>query len=286
MNMQIESILKNGYHEKDGIYVPAYVEDGTVWDTLATTDLLDAATSAVSEEHATKKGEPQILQLEHEAKGDVLLDLGCGYGRIAEQLLPRRPFEAYIGIDSSLKMLRFARERKHGRADITTPMYFVYGKIDAIPLVDASVDTVVVSAVFLHNHKSVTQKSLMEIYRILKPGGKLFVFGSFPNLVSLMGVQVALYLFFLKIFGDPYRNGPVRYFSKREVKKLLTSYTHAEIVPSGFGVFPKRILLFPKSVNMLYLRFVANPINTLCATIIPRAYQDSFATHHDVIAIK
>ncbi len=284
--MQITSILSEGYIEKTGLYIPQSLNEVTVWDTLATKDLLDAATSATSEAHAIQKGEPQIHELEREARDGILLDLGCGYGRIAEQLLPRRHFDAYIGVDSSCTMLRLASERKKDLDTITTPMYFVYGAIDKIPLTDASVDTVVVSAVFLHNHKSVTKKSIAEIYRILKPGGKLFVFGSFPNRTSLMGIQIVLYMWVLQLFGDPYRNGPVRAFGKREVQRLLKSYATVRIVPFGFALLPKRILVLPRPLNLLYMRFIANPINTILSRILPAPITRLFPMHHDVIATK
>ncbi len=280
------SILKKDYVEKNGIYIPPQFNDGTVWDTLATQDFLDAATSATSEAHAIQKGEPQIVGLAANAKSGVILDLGCGYGRVAEQLLPRRTFGAYIGVDSSFTMLSLAHTRKKEMSKIATPMYFVYGEIDALPLIDASVDTVVVSAVFLHNHKSITQKSISEIYRILKPGGKLFVYSSFPARESVMGVQITLYMLFLRLFGDPYRNGPVRCFSKGEVRKLFKSYLELNVVPFGFAVLPKRIFFLPRPVYLMYLRFVANPINSILYKIMPRTLVSLFATHHDVIATK
>lgn len=284
----MDSILKfiPGYIEKDGIYIPPKFNNGTVWDTLATQDFLDAATSATSEAHAIQKGESQIVELATEANLGIILDLGCGYGRVAEQLLPRRSFDAYIGVDSSLTMLSLAHTRKKEMSEIVTPMYFVYGEIDALPLIDASVDTVVVSAVFLHNHKSITQKSVEEIYRILKPGGKIFVYGSFPTQESLMGIQITLYMLFLRLFGDPYRNGPVRCFSKGEVRKLFKNFTALRIVPSGFAVLPKRILLLPRPLYLMYLRFVANPINSILHKIMPHSLVSFFATHHDVVATK
>lgn len=284
--MNIFSILKTGYSEREGIYIPESTAGETVWDTLATDDLLDAATSATSEDHAIKKGESQISELVRDAQDGILLDVGCGYGRVAENVLPQRTFDAYIGIDGSIEMLRFAHVRKKGRTDIATPMYFVYGEIDSLPLADATVDTVVVSAVFLHNHKSITERSLKEIERVLRPGGKLFVYGSFPNVMSLMGVQGALYNALFNTFGNPYRNGPVRYFTKGEVSRYFRKYTDVKIVPVGFVLLPKNILIFPKVINARYAKYVANPVNNFFAKILPDVLKKRCAMHHDVIASK
>lgn len=284
--MNIFSILRPGYVEKSGVYVPTALMEQTVWDTLATNDLLDAATSATSEAHAVKKGEGQILELARDARDGVILDVGCGYGRIAENLLPRRQFDSYIGVDGSCTMLKFAHERKKDRSGITTPMYFVYGEIDALPLADASVDTVIVSAVFLHNHKSITKKSLAEIQRVLRPGGRIFVYGSFPNMSSLMGIQGALYNSLFNTFGDPFRNGPVRYFTKREVLGYFNEYAEVKIVPVGFVLLPKTILLFPKIVNTYYARYIANPVNALFKMMLPNFLKKRCAMHYDVVASK
>lgn len=288
MAIDIFSLLhRNDYVAKEGVILPKDQVDQTVWDSLATDDLLDAATSATSEEHAIKKGAAQIEVLKKAGPLGIILDLGCGYGRLAEQLLPRSTAsKTYIGVDSSIKMLRFARERKTDRKDIKTPMHFMYGEIDQIPLKDGSVDTVVVSAVFLHNHKSVTKRSVEEIYRVLKPGGRVFVFSSFPNFHTLMGYQVSLYLLFLSWFGDPYRNGPVRYFTKSEIKKLFKNYQKLQIEPVGFSLLPKRILVLPGFLNRPYKRWLADPFNSFLVKLLPKAMVKALASHLDVISTK
>jgi ubiquinone/menaquinone biosynthesis C-methylase UbiE len=284
--MHIRELLKGDVTERDGVLLPNDVADTTVWDELATSNLLDAATSATSEVHAREKGEQQIVELTEVVGNGVLLDLGCGYGRIAEGLLLRRTLAAYIGVDSSLSMLRYAVERKKPIAGIDTPMYFVYGMIDAIPLKDASVDMVVVSAVFLHNHKSVTERSLAEVHRVLRPGGKLFVYASFPNLHSLAGYQGALYLFFMGLMGDAYRNGPVRFFSAHEVYSLLHDFSSVEIIPAGFAILPKRILILPGILGRVYREYIANPVNGFLASVLPTSLAQYLRTHHDVRAVR
>ena len=283
--MEISDVLSSTHTTKDGVIVPGAVGDETVWDDMATSDLLDAATSSESEAHMASKGRPQIETLKAEASEGVILDLGCGYGRMAEQLLPERTFAGYIGLDSSVAMLRFAQERKTDKT-YSTPLHWVYGEIDAIPLKDASVDTVIVSAVFLHNHKSVTTRSIQEIYRVLKPGGKLFVFSSFPNLHTPMGYQVATYLAVSAWYLDPYRNGPTRYFSRREVRNMLASFSETEFRPFGFSFIPKRILFFPSFINYVYRFGLAEPLNGILRLILPGVVKRVVASHHDVVATK
>ena len=283
--MDIETLLKDRREEREGIYVLPEEASGTVWDALAADDLLDAATSAVSESHAREKAASQIIELKRELRGGILLDVGCGYGRIAEQLLPEHPLGGYIGIDSSIAMLRFAEGRKVGR-NISTPMHFVYGEIDAIPLKDNSVDAAVVSAVFLHNHKSVTKRSLRDIHRVLRPGGVLFVHESLPNRNSLMGFQATLYLSLSSFFRDPYRNGPVRFFSRREVERLMAEYREVTITSVGFSFLPKRLIFLPERLNHLYYRSIARPLDSFLKRILPHAFYPYFGTHHNVRAIK
>ena len=189
---------------------------------------------------ARKKSLPQIQELKETSLAGVFLDLGCGYGRIAQYLLPQRTFLRYIGLDSSLEMLKIFRNRyKDNLVEQTTPLSLVLSDIDTLPLEDNSVDTVVVAAVFLHNHKSITKKSIVEVSRVLKPGGKLFVYSSFPNKFSLMGLQGIIYQFGLDFFGHSHKNGPVRYYGKKEIRLMLQDFSDIENETARFCGVPK-----------------------------------------------
>lgn len=73
-----------------------------------------------------------------------------------------------IGLDPSPKFLSMARE--NARA-VSGPVEFVEGSAEAIPLDNRSVDTVVTTWTLCSIPDA--QRSLREMYRVLKPGGRL-----------------------------------------------------------------------------------------------------------------
>jgi SAM-dependent methyltransferase len=106
--------------------------------------------------------------------GHVLVDIGCGEGR--HTLSASLEHDAtIIGVDLAGSDLTTASARLLDIASFAPrgTVTFVRGDALQLPLGDASVDRVVCSEVLEHvpNYLSV----LAELYRILKPGGKLAV---------------------------------------------------------------------------------------------------------------
>ncbi len=129
-----------------------------IWDHLAQTNPIHAAVSAKDEREEEKKTKNTLKLLIKELNDGVILDLGCGYGRIAKYLLPHRRFAGYIGIDRSMTMLKIFLDRHMDKVqEKETALLLAVSFIDNEPLRDDSVDNVIVSAVFLHNHKDVTK---------------------------------------------------------------------------------------------------------------------------------
>lgn len=94
----------------------------------------------------------------------LAVDLGCGPGLLAGQLLERGA--AVIGIDQSSNLLARAR-RNFPAAD------FRAGTLERIPLDDGRAD-LVIAAMVLH-HLPDPARGLREIFRVLRPGGFLIV---------------------------------------------------------------------------------------------------------------
>jgi ubiquinone/menaquinone biosynthesis C-methylase UbiE len=272
--------------EKGGIYVSREIAERTVWDKLATENPTHAVISAKNEEEARRKSLPQIEHIkQHVDASTVLLDLGCGYGRVAQYLLPTKRLARYIGVDSAYEMLQLFKDRYATTvAEQSTPVTLINADIHTLPLEDQCIDVVVVSAVFLHNHKSTVQRAIEELRRVMKPGATLLVYSSFPRSYTLMGVQGLLHQGLLNLMGKPMKNGPVRYYSQRELNKLFSEWSAVTYVPSGFAVLPKTIIILPGPLERLYRLGIANPVNRLLQKITPAKLKPYFAVHFDIIA--
>jgi len=281
-----EVLRERAVIQKDGIFVAKEIANETVWDDLAVTNPTHAVISAKNEADAAKKSQEQIADLlNYVQAGDVLLDCGTGYGRVAKYLLPKRTLGGYIGVDSAFQMLKLFQERyKNSAAEQKTPLLLLNADIHTLPLKDAAVDVAIVCAVFLHNHKEVVQRAMAEIKRVVKPGGKVLVYSSFPRSATFMGLQGQAYQALLNLSGRPYTNGPVRYYRGKEISRLFADFEEIELRPVGYGVLPKTLIFLPGPVETLYRVGIANPVNSMLEKITPAKLRPLFAVHYDVIA--
>ncbi len=271
---------------KEDIYIAKEIAEKTVWDTLAAENPTHAVISAKDEQSAALKSAAQIADIKKFLKPtDVLLDCGTGYGRVAKYLLPEMSIGGYVGVDSSYKMLSLFNQRyRLNESEERTPLLLLNADIHTIPLINECVDVVLVSAVFLHNHKSIVEKSMMEIKRVLKTGGTVLVYSSFPRAATLMGIQGQIYQMFLNLMGRPFKNGPVRYYRKKEILKLFSGFTDVSLKPVGYAVLPKTIIGLPKPLEIVWRVGIANPVNNLLEKITPNQIKHLFAVHYDVVA--
>jgi SAM-dependent methyltransferase len=100
---------------------------------------------------------------------DRVLELGCGIGRIGRELAPHVGF--WHGVDISSNMLNQARERLEDFANVElTELH--RAALGEFP--DASFDKAYCIAVFIHMDKEDFFLYLRELYRVLKPGGRIF----------------------------------------------------------------------------------------------------------------
>ncbi|MDX6352177.1 MAG: hypothetical protein QOF84_6967 [Streptomyces sp.] len=116
---------------------------------------------------------PAMLDLAGDVAGLRLLDVGCGAGHYAADLLERGA--RVTGIDGSATLLRHARERVGDRAelrlhDLETPLDFAG---------DATFDAVVCALV--HHHIAARGQLLAELHRVLRPGGFLVLSTTHPT---------------------------------------------------------------------------------------------------------
>src|SRR5688572_1565847 len=258
------------------------------WDDLAAENPINAAIAQDDERGEIKKGAVEYETILREIPGGVLLDLGCGYGRVAKYVLPQRTYGHYIGVDDSISMLQtFERRYASRHEEQKTPLTLIKASIADIPLPDASVDAVVTSAVWLHNPKDVVRRSIAEVRRILKPGGKLLVFASFVNRENPSYWQEWLYTeIFLRLRGGMRRNGPVRVYGEREVRGLLSGFSRVDVIRTGCRILPIHWLFIPRMLNLrIWKAPIARPVNDWAARVLGRR-GERFCTHYDVVAIR
>lgn len=116
-----------------------------------------------------------LLTLDFKQEGNpeqpsYLLDVGCGTGELEQCLVRLHSEIKIVGLDNSQEMLTQARRKLAGNHQVS----FVEGDATLpLPFSDASFD-IVVSANALH-YIAQPKKFLVEIKRILKPGGQLVI---------------------------------------------------------------------------------------------------------------
>jgi trans-aconitate 2-methyltransferase len=95
---------------------------------------------------------------------EVVLDAGCGSGRITQALIDRLPRGRVIAADASSSMVQAARERLGADVDVR--------RLDLLGLeLDEPVDAVISTATFhwIADHDRLFQR----LHRALRPGGRL-----------------------------------------------------------------------------------------------------------------
>jgi arsenite methyltransferase len=112
--------------------------------------------------------------LVHEAlsagPGDRVLDAGCGPGfYVAETLERVGPDGFVVGVDASAPMLALAAKRCEGHANVS----FEEGDVTALPVADASFDRAL--SVQVLEYVADIPAALAELFRVLRPGGRLLL---------------------------------------------------------------------------------------------------------------
>lgn len=122
--------------------------------------------------------------------GQRVLDLGCGTGTLALMVKRSQPDAEVVGLDADPQMLKVATAKA---ALETMAVKFDQGMAFSLPYPDDSFDRVL-SSLMIHHLKTPDKgKTAREVYRILKPGGRLHVI-DFGKPRTLYGKLVGLFL--------------------------------------------------------------------------------------------
>ncbi|MFH1392269.1 MAG: class I SAM-dependent methyltransferase [bacterium] len=174
------------------------------------------------EEHALRTLQSLTVQ-----NGSVVVDLGCGWGRVAEQLLKLKLDFQYIGFDFSDEMLKTARKHIRELGDGRV-LFYNHDLTQGIPLGDNYTDRILANWGIVYFPQDELKFALSEVNRVLKPGG-IFVCAAIVEGASF--VLLAIRSLFSR---------PIKSFKKRKVikkgmrfgaciKKLFPLYTKEQL---------------------------------------------------------
>lgn len=138
--------------------------------------------------------------------GQDILDAGCGEGITLDKLTSQFSGRRIVGIDTELENIEICRRHK---------LPVQEGSLYALPFADASFDTVLFSEVI--EHLEAPEKALSEIYRVLRPSGRVIVI--FPNDRTCMLARIAMGM----IREALYDSGHVRQWTPRQIRKSLNA---------------------------------------------------------------
>ncbi len=114
-----------------------------------------------------------VVEMAKIQPGDKVLDVGCGSGNLT--LTAKRYTGAAgsaYGIDASPEMIDVARKKAQSSGLAAT---FELGLIEKLPYPDATFDIVISRLVIHHLPGDLKRRGFAEIFRVLKPGGRLFL---------------------------------------------------------------------------------------------------------------
>jgi ubiquinone/menaquinone biosynthesis C-methylase UbiE len=115
----------------------------------------------------------RLLELAGIQRDQVVLDIGCGTGTLAIAATAHvGPTGNVVGIDASPQMVTRAT-RKAARAGV--PAIFQLAGAEQLPFPDARFDVVLSTLMFHHLPRKTREQCAIEIRRVLKPGGRVFV---------------------------------------------------------------------------------------------------------------
>jgi demethylmenaquinone methyltransferase/2-methoxy-6-polyprenyl-1,4-benzoquinol methylase len=163
----------------------------------------------------------------HPRRGEAILDLCCGTGDLAFEILRRQTNCHVTGADFAAPMLEIARQKAAGKNGSAN---FVQADALHLQFADASFDAVTVG--FGVRNFEDTAAGLREMRRVLKPGGRvmilefmrpqsfflrhvfsLFFKGILPRVGKLISKHNSAYSYLPASVGD--------FYSRREFENLL-----------------------------------------------------------------
>ena len=154
---------------------PTRSEYKKVWSALSTTEeQAKLHVIGVTDEDALRATGEETLRFLQDSVGirkeDVVLEIGCGVGRVGKVVAPR--CRKWIGCDVASNMLALAAERLRDLPGVELKEISGY---DLSGVADASVDVVYCTVVFMHLESWDRYNYIAEAFRVLRPRGRIYV---------------------------------------------------------------------------------------------------------------
>lgn len=138
-----------------------------------------------------EKMRTSTVKLANIKAGENVLDIGCGTGSLAILAKQTVNQAQIVGTDAAPEMIERARQKaqqQHIDVDFQT------GLAERIEFPDNTFDLVMNSLMMHHLTPELRQKALIEIYRVLKPGGRVLIVDFEPPKKGLMKTFLTLIL--------------------------------------------------------------------------------------------
>ncbi len=194
----ISKINLNNFQLRNGIYFPKDYEDLNKteqkqrWDKIGKTyygsQKIEQAeeTSQLKQDYTLLTGRPggTWTKFPLNKSVDSILEIGCGYGRIPLFLSKDKNLrcQKYYGIDISEPLLRRLLKCKQEYDFFPGAEFFIIcASAELLPLEDNSVDLIISNCVFMHIPEVQIRTLMVEMSRVLKPGGAFVFNHSFHN---------------------------------------------------------------------------------------------------------
>lgn len=161
-----------------------------------------------------------------------VLEVGCGPGFYARRLAQRFPALQVLGLDRSLRLIAWAQCR--ASSDALANCRFQQGDVESLSTCVAAVDAVISSRLLLvvANRKAL----ISEIFRVLKPGGRLFLAeptANFKTQLPLSAMRLATH--FMRSASQRPIPQTAEVLTSREFEELVCSQPWSNVSIQMYG---------------------------------------------------
>lgn len=217
----------------------------SAWNEQARLDHVYAVVSIRSDPMQTLSLDNLPIPRSALASADMVLDIGCGYGRVLIPASIHSP-GMLVGIDISDEMLRIAREYSER---LNRRPALVHASAHMLPFKANAFDIAYSLLTLQHLPKSLAEGGVHETLRVLKQGGSAWI--QFPNALSLQSfVAWILRTIWTKIFRRRLSPAFVRSYTRNELNAIFRKFERIRFRGEDFSILPLSISLRRRRISI------------------------------------